>query len=88
MRDGLSLLDQAIAYAGGRVSLDAVRAMLGAIDQGTLVRVLDAVAARDARQALAIADEMNERSLSFAQALRDLGSLLHRIAISQQIGAG
>jgi DNA polymerase-3 subunit gamma/tau len=87
MRDGLSLLDQAIAYAGGNVSLDAVRAMLGTIDQGTLVRVLDAVAARDARQALATADEMNERSLSFAQALRDLGSLLHRIAIAQQIGA-
>jgi DNA polymerase-3 subunit gamma/tau len=67
--------------------LDDVRAMLGAIDQGTLVRVLDAVAARDAVQALAIADEMNDRSLSFAQALRDLGSLLHRIAIAQQVGA-
>jgi DNA polymerase-3 subunit gamma/tau len=36
---------------------------------------------------LAIADEMNDRSLSFAQALRDLGSLLHRIAIAQQVGA-
>jgi DNA polymerase-3 subunit gamma/tau len=61
--------------------------MLGAIDQGTMVRVLDSIAARDAAQALAIADEMNERSLSFAQALRDLGSLLHRIAIAQQVGA-
>ncbi len=37
MRDGLSLLDQAIAYAGGSITLDAVRAMLGAIDQGTLI---------------------------------------------------
>ncbi len=85
MRDGLSLLDQAIAYAAGPVTLDAVRAMLGAIDQGTLVRVLDAVAARDAKQALAIADEMGERSLSFAQATRDLASLLHRIALAQQV---
>ncbi|MGE5159880.1 MAG: DNA polymerase III subunit gamma/tau [Betaproteobacteria bacterium] len=85
MRDGLSLLDQAIAYAAGPVTLDAVRAMLGAIDQGTLVRVLDAIAARDAKQALAIADEMGERSLSFAQATRDLASLLHRIALAQQV---
>jgi len=85
MRDGLSLLDQAIAYAAGPVSLDAVRSMLGAIDQGTLVRVLDAIAARDARQALALADEMGERSLSFAQAARDLASLLHRIALAQQV---
>ena len=59
--------------------------MLGAIDQGTLVRVLHAVAARDAKQALAIADEMNERSASFTQAMRDLASLLHRIALIQQI---
>jgi DNA polymerase-3 subunit gamma/tau len=85
MRDGLSLLDQAIAYAGGKVTLDAVRGMLGAIDQGTLVRVLDAIAARDAVRALAIADEMGERSLSFAQAMRDLAGLLHRIALAQQV---
>jgi len=87
MRDGLSLLDQAIAYAGGTVSLDAVRGMLGAIDEGTLIRVLDAVVARDARSALALADEMNGQSLSFAQALRDLASLLHRIAMAQQTEA-
>ena len=85
MRDGLSLLDQAIAYAGGQVSLEAARAMLGAIDEGTLVRVLDAVIARDAAAVLAIADEMNGQSLSFGQALRDLASLLHRIALAQRV---
>ncbi len=87
MRDGLSLLDQAIAYSAGKVSLEAVRGMLGAIDETTLVRVLDAVVGRDAARALALADEMNEHSLSFAQALRDLASLLHRIALAQQVAA-
>src|SRR5918993_1231020 len=86
MRDGLSLLDQAIAYAGGNITLDAVRAMLGAIDQGTLIKVLDAIASRDAARALALADEMNARSASFAQAMRDLASLLHRVALIQQVG--
>ncbi len=85
MRDGLSLLDQAIAYSAGNVTLEAVRNMLGAIDTTTLVRVLDAVAARDAKQALAVADEMAARSFSFAQALRDLAGLLHRIALAQQV---
>jgi DNA polymerase-3 subunit gamma/tau len=85
MRDGLSLLDQAIAYSGGSITLDAVRAMLGAIDQGTLIKVLDAIAERDAAKMLAIADEMNERSVSFAQAMRDLASLLHRLALIQQV---
>jgi len=87
MRDGLSLLDQAIAYSGGAVTLDTVRGMLGAIDEGTLIRVLDAVVARDAGAALALADDMNGQSLSFAQALRDLASLLHRIAMAQQTEA-
>jgi DNA polymerase-3 subunit gamma/tau len=87
MRDGLSLLDQAIAYSAGKVSLEAVRGMLGAIDETTLVRVLDAVVGRDAARALALADEMNGHSLSFAQALRDLASLLHRIALAQQVAA-
>ncbi|MBC8119913.1 MAG: DNA polymerase III subunit gamma/tau [Burkholderiaceae bacterium] len=87
MRDGLSLLDQAIAYAGGDVTLDAVRTMLGAIDRSVLIQVLDAVAARNAAQMLAVADQMNERSVSFAQAMRDLASLLHRIALVQQVAS-
>ncbi|HVE89180.1 MAG TPA: DNA polymerase III subunit gamma/tau [Burkholderiaceae bacterium] len=85
MRDGLSLLDQAIAYSGGSITLDAVRGMLGAIDEGTLIAVLDTIAARDAAKMLAIADQMNERSVSFAQAMRDLASLLHRLALIQQV---
>jgi DNA polymerase-3 subunit gamma/tau len=88
MRDGLSLLDQAIAYSAGNVTLEAVRNMLGSIDSTTLVRVLDAVAARDARAALAVADDMAARSFSFAQALRDLASLLHWIALAQQVEDG
>jgi DNA polymerase-3 subunit gamma/tau len=86
MRDGLSLLDQAIAYSGGTVTLATVQAMLGAVDGLTLVRLLDALAGRDAAQLLAIADEMAARSFSFGQALRDLASLLHRIALAQQAG--
>ncbi|MFZ5541289.1 MAG: DNA polymerase III subunit gamma/tau, partial [Pseudomonadota bacterium] len=86
MRDGLSLLDQAIAYSAGHVTVDAVRNMLGAIDTTTLVRLLDALAGRDAKRMLAIADEMAARSFSFAQALRDLAALLHRIALVQQVG--
>jgi len=86
MRDGLSLLDQAIAYSGGTVTLSTVQAMLGAVDGLTLLRLLDALAAGDAKRMLAIADEMASRSFSFGQALRDLASLLHRIALAQQAG--
>ncbi len=83
MRDALSLLDQAIAYAGGKVSEHAVRAMLGAIDQDYLFKLLDGLAQQDIKAMLAVADEMESRSLSFDGALQDLATLLHQIALAQ-----
>src|ERR1051325_541253 len=85
MRDALSLLDQAIAHGGGRVAAAAVGEMLGAIDQGYLVRLLECVAADDAPGAVAIAGEMQSRSLSFDAALADLASLLLRMALAQSV---
>ncbi|MGV3741252.1 MAG: DNA polymerase III subunit gamma/tau [Burkholderiaceae bacterium] len=85
MRDALSLTDQAIAYAAGKVTLEAVQGMLGALDQSYLVRLLDALAAKDGACLLAVADEMAERSLSYNAALQDLGTLLHRIALAQSV---
>lgn len=83
MRDSLSLLDQAIAYGSGKVEEAGVRAMLGAIDQTYLIRILEALAANDGEALLAEADRMAERSVGFEAALQDLASLLHRIALAQ-----
>jgi len=83
MRDALSLLDQAIAHGGGRVSAAGVAEMLGAIDQGFLLRLLESVAAGDAAAAVAIGGEMQARSLSFDTALADLASLLLKLALAQ-----
>src|SRR6185369_10171257 len=85
MRDALSLLDQAIAHGGGRVAAAAVGQMLGAIDQSYLVRLLECVAGDDAPGAVAIAAEMQSRSLSFDAALADLASLLLRMALAQSV---
>jgi DNA polymerase-3 subunit gamma/tau len=85
MRDALSLLDQAIAHGGGRVAAAAVGEMLGAIDQSYLVRLLECVAGDDAPGAVAIAAEMQSRSLSFDAALADLASLLLRMALAQSV---
>ena len=87
MRDALSLTDQAIAYAAGKVTLESVQGMLGALDQSYLIRVLDALAANDGAGLLAVADEMATRSLSYSAALQDLGTLLHRIALAQSVPA-
>lgn len=85
MRDALSLTDQAIAYSAGSVSTEAVQSMLGTIDQGHLIAILQAVAAGDPAQLVAIADDMALRALSFSGALADLAVLLSRIAIEQRV---
>ena len=88
MRDALSLTDQAIAYAAGAVTLDAVQGMLGALDQSFLIRILGALAQEDGATLLALADEMGTRSLSYHTALQDLATLLHRIALAQTVPNG
>jgi DNA polymerase-3 subunit gamma/tau len=85
LRDGLSLLDQAIAYGGGRVEEAAVRAMLGAMDQSYLLDIARALADRDGPRLIAIADGMESRSLSFDGALQELATLFHRIALAQVV---
>jgi DNA polymerase-3 subunit gamma/tau len=85
MRDALSLLDQAIAYGGGRVEEASVRGMLGAIDQSYLFNLLSALAEKNGRGMIEIAERMAERSLSFDSALQDLAVLLHQIALAQTV---
>src|SRR5437763_6402754 len=85
MRAALSLLDQAIAHGAGRVSLANVSDMLGAIDRGHLLALVDAVAAGNAQAAVKIADEMQARSLSFDSALAELAALLLKLALAQSV---
>jgi DNA polymerase-3 subunit gamma/tau len=83
MRDALSLTDQAIAYAAGKVSEEAVRGMLGTLDDAYLIQILDSLITKDGAKLLAIANEMGERSMSFSLALADLSSLIQKIAAAQ-----
>ena len=85
MRDALSLTDQAIAYSAGDLTEEAVRGMLGTIDQRHLARLLDALCDGDATGVLAVADELSTRGLSYAGALADLAVLLSKIAIVQRV---
>ena len=85
MRDALSLTDQAIAYAAGKVTEESVRGMLGTLDDAYLIRILDCLIAKDGASLLTVANEMGERSMSFSLALQDLSSLLQKIAAAQVV---
>ena len=86
MRDALSLTDQAIAFSAGDLSVDAVRSMLGTVDQTHLVQLLQALCQSDSGRVLELAQQLSERGLSLRAALGDLAILLSRIAILQRVG--
>ena len=83
MRDALSLLDQAIAHGAGRVFEEQVTNMLGAVGEDHLYAILDALAEGNANALLAVADDMEARSLSFEAGLQALATLLSRVALAQ-----
>ncbi|HHO69305.1 MAG TPA: DNA polymerase III subunit gamma/tau, partial [Gammaproteobacteria bacterium] len=85
MRDALSLLDQAIAHGGGRVIEAEVRAMLGTLDQGQVVEMLQALAAGDAAAVLAAVAAAGERAPDYEALLAELLGLLQQVAIAQQV---
>ena len=76
-RDGLSMLDQAIAHGAGAVSAAHVRDMLGLADRGRIRRLLDSVLGGDAEAALAQLDEAHELGIDPTQLLRGLMESLH-----------
>jgi len=85
MRDALSLLDQAVAFGGGRVEEAQVNDMLGTIDQDYLFGVLEALARQDGAALVAAAEAMESRGLSFDGALQELAALLYRVTLAQTV---
>jgi DNA polymerase-3 subunit gamma/tau len=87
LRDGLSLLDQAIAFGAGEVREDVVRTMLGVVDRDYVYRIAEALAAADGPRLMREGDALAARGLAFASALEELASLFHRIAVVQAVSA-
>jgi len=85
MRDALSLLDQLIAFGGGKVDEAGARGMLGTIDRDHVARIARALTTGDAQQLLDTARALEEFSPDYAQVLDDLGALLTRVALRQLV---
>jgi len=85
MRDALSLTDQAIAYGGGRVDEAGVRAMLGSVDDGHAVALVEALAHRDGPALLGRLDQMRALGVSPRATLESIAVLLQHMAVEQAV---
>ncbi|MEE4202003.1 MAG: DNA polymerase III subunit gamma/tau [Halieaceae bacterium] len=85
MRDALSLTDQAIAFAGGRLVAEEVRAMLGTVDRGRVLTLAEAVLAADPARVLEQVRHIAEHAPDYAATLSELGAILHQVTIAQMV---
>ncbi len=85
MRDGLSLLDQAIVYGNGTVNNNEVHAMLGSIAKQPVESILHALAQADAPAILNQIDDLSQLSPDFSDLLQQLLQFLHRVALVQYV---
>ncbi len=87
LRDALSLLDQAIAYCGGKLDEKQVAAMLGTIDRAHVARLVRLLAEQDAAGVIAALQEIDEQFPDYARLLQDIARVLQRVAVYQVVGS-
>jgi len=87
VRDGLSLLDQAIALGQGRVTAETVRDMLGLADRGRIFDLLEQICRGDTKTAIETLDALHRDGAEPAQVLADLAEAVHAAARSRTVGA-
>ncbi|MDB9859711.1 DNA polymerase III subunit gamma/tau [Gammaproteobacteria bacterium] len=85
VRDGLTLLDQAIAHGNGSLNTDDVKALLGTIDQSYIIELVEHVVAGNGDGAYNALHKITELNVEYEQVLKILISVFHKISLHQQL---
>jgi DNA polymerase III subunit gamma/tau len=85
MRDALSLLDQLIAFGGGKAGETEARAMLGSVARDHVVRIADLLAALDPAALMKGAQALEQFAPDYGQLLDELAGLLVRVGLRQAV---
>ncbi|MGA1562889.1 MAG: DNA polymerase III subunit gamma/tau, partial [Gammaproteobacteria bacterium] len=83
MRDGLSLLDQAISFGAGEVREATIREMLGVIERRHVIELLGLLAQNDGAGLLARSEALAVQAPDYAGVLAELASALYRVSVLQ-----
>ena len=85
MRDALSLLDQLIAFGGGKAGEAEARAMLGTVARDHVVRIAELLAALDPGALMKGARALEQFAPDYVQLLDELAGLLVRVGLRQAV---
>ncbi len=87
VRDGLSILDQAIAFSKGKVKTDSVRAMLGLADSGRIFDLIEDIFSGKAGPAVQKLEALIRDGAEASQVLTDLAEVVHITTRHKAVGA-
>lgn len=87
MRDAQSLLDQALAFAAGKLTTERMNELLGTADEESLVRLGEALLQRDAAKALALFDKVCEKAVQFGELVEQLIQLWRQFMLLKSVGS-
>jgi DNA polymerase-3 subunit gamma/tau len=85
MRDGLSLLDQALAFGAGAIREQEVRDMLGTVARDRVLKILKAMLDRDASAVMQEVAALAEFTPDYESVLAELLSLLHHMMLAKTV---
>jgi len=85
VRDGLTLLDQAIAHGNGELNAEGVKDLLGTIDQSYILELVGQIIAGSGDGAYNALHKITELNVEYEQVLKILISVFHKIALHQQL---
>jgi DNA polymerase-3 subunit gamma/tau len=88
VRDGLSLLDQALAYGDGMVRDEDVAEMLGTLDSTRIMALLEGIVKGDAAGLMAMVAQLDELAPDYEDILSGLAAVLQQLAVAQLAGVG
>ena len=83
LRDGLSLMDQAIAHGGGELQELTVTQMLGTVSREPIFDLLQAVIDTNAETLLQSIERLQEHAPNYGDVLQHLLVVLHHAALAQ-----
>ncbi|HEX9121053.1 MAG TPA: DNA polymerase III subunit gamma/tau [Terriglobales bacterium] len=87
MRDALSIMDQAIACCGERLTADTVRQLVGAVPSEILEELMNAVARNSAEEALRQVDRLLTQGHNPAHFARQMVRFLRNATVAKVAGA-
>jgi DNA polymerase-3 subunit gamma/tau len=85
LRDALSLLDQVLAFGGGRALEAEARSLLGTLDRRHVQGILTALSQKNGAELMRQAAHLDERAPDYEQALGELAAAVQRMALLQAV---